>query len=411
MQRCCAGAPPSNVEPRVIELFQMNDADNFMPMQAGEERFLAEIRAFLDTDLTADLRAAGRRTIGVHSEIDAARLWHRRLHRKGWIAPAWPAEYGGCGWSVRQRFLFEQECARNDAPVLFATALRSLGPLLIAVGSEEQKRRYLPAILSGDDLWCQGFSEPGAGSDLAALATQARVDDDDYIVTGRKVWTTGAHLTNRMFALVRTRRGAKPQEGITFLLIDMDSAGLTVAPIVTLEGAHEFNEVIFDGVRVPKANSVGAEDEGWAVAKHLMRFARTNNTNSALLRRSWRGLQRCAERAGLKGDPDFGIRLAALEIELCGVEALELRLLAGGRLSGDDEAGASLMKTVATELNQRITALAVDAIGPLAASDGTTGGEGAAQALRKYLATRAASIYSGTNETHRNLMARHLASG
>jgi len=387
----------------------MDFNETFASPDAADDRFLAQVRVFLASELTEDLREAGRQTIGVHSEIHAARLWHRRLYRKGWIAPAWPAEHGGCDWSVRQRFLFEQECARNDAPVLFATALRSLGPLIIATGSEEQKRRYLPAILSGDDLWCQGFSEPGAGSDLAALATGARADGDDYVVTGRKIWTTGAHLANRMFALVRTRRGAKPQEGITFLLIDMESPGLTVVPVITMEGAHEFNEVIFDGVRVPKANRVGPEDEGWAVAKHLMRFARTNNTNSALLRRSWRGLQRCADQAGLKRDAEFGLRLASLEIELCGVEALELRLLGSGRLSGDDEAGASLMKTVATELNQRITELALDALGPLAASNGADDAYGASHAVRKYLATRAASIYSGTNETHRNLMARQLA--
>ena len=380
----------------------------FASRNAADDRFLETVRGFLATELTEDLREAGRQTIGVHSEIGAARLWHRRLYARGWIAPAWPAEHGGCGWNARQRFLFEQECARNDAPVLFASALRSLGPLIIAAGSEEQKRRYLPAILSGDDLWCQGFSEPGAGSDLAALATQARADGDDYIVIGRKIWTTGAHLANRMFALVRTRRGARPQEGITFLLIDMDSPGLTVVPIITMEGAHEFNEVIFDGVRVPKANRVGPEDEGWAVAKHLMRFARTNNTNSALLRRSWRGVQRCADLTGLRTDAEFGRRLAALEIELCGVEALELRLLGSGRLSGDDEAGASLMKTVATELNQRITELALDTLGPLAAFNGAPDPHGASHAVRKYLATRAASIYSGTNETHRNLMARRI---
>jgi acyl-CoA dehydrogenase len=390
----------------------MSYAETISPAPPEADGFLAEIRSFLDRELTADLREAGRRTIGVHSEIGAARLWHGRLYRKGWIAPAWPVEQGGCGWSASERFLFEQECARNDAPVLFATALRSLGPLLIAVGSEEQKRRYLPRILSGEDLWCQGFSEPAAGSDLASLAIQARGDGDDYIVTGRKIWTTGAHLANRMFALVRTSRGVKPQQGISFLLIDMDSPGLTVRPIITMDGEHEFNEVIFDGVRVPKANRVGPEDEGWAVAKHLMRFARTNNTTSGLLRRAWRALGRCADEAGLRGDPGFAIRLAALEIELCAVEALELRLLGSGRLSGDDEASASLMKTAMTELHQRITTFALEAIGPLATFRSAGNGQGdphtASHAMRKYLATRAASIYSGTNETHRNLMARHL---
>lgn len=367
--------------------------------------FRAELDEFLRTELTEDLREAGRRTTGVHSEIGAAREWHRRLFRRGWIAPAWPTSQGGCGWDARRRFLFDQACARNDAPVLFGTGIRSLGPLLIAMGTEAQKRRYLPKILNGEDLWCQGFSETGAGSDLAALATAATREDAHYVVTGRKVWTTGAHLANRMFALVRTDRSARPQDGITFLLVDMDSPGITIRPIVTMDGEHEFNEVLFDALRVPVANRVGEENDGWAVAKHLMRFARTNNTNSGLLRRSWRALERAAGRYGAADDPAFPLRRAAIETELVALEALELRLLHSGRLSGDDEAGASLMKTAMTELHQRITELTLDALGPHAASGIDPD---AAHATTRYLATRAASIYSGTSEVHRNVMARHL---
>lgn len=372
-------------------------------LASGREtrRFLSEVREFLDTELTADLREAGRQTTGVHSEICACRAWHSRLYKRGWIAPAWPLAYSGTGWNAWQRFLFEQECARADAPILFATGLRSLGPLLIAAGTPEQQRRYLPAILSGEDLWCQGFSEAGAGSDLAALETRAADGGEDYIVTGRKLWTTGAHLANRMFALVRTQRTAKPQEGIVFLLIDMESAGLAVAPIRTIDGAHEFNEVVFDGVRVPKANRVGAENEGWAMAKQLMRFARSNNTNASLLRRAWRALERAMEEANAACDPGIAGRLAALEIELETFEALELRLLSSGRLDGGDEAASSLMKTAATELHQRITELILDAAGPGAMAAGMF-------AARKYLSTRAASIYSGTSEIHRGVMARHL---
>lgn len=372
---------------------------------ADDDVFRAELDAFLKTALTEDLRQAGRRTTGVHSDIAAAREWHRRLYERGWIAPAWPVAQGGCGWDARRRFLFDQECARNDAPVLFGTGIRSLGPLLIAMGTETQKRRYLPKILSGEDLWCQGFSEPGAGSDLAALTMAAVREGDQYVVTGRKVWTTGAHLANRMFALVRTARMDRPQQGITFLLIDMDSPGLTVRPIVTMDGEHEFNEVVFDAVRVPIANRIGEEDDGWAVAKHLMRFARTNNTTSGLLRRSWRALERNVAHAGLTGDPAFALRRAAVETDLAALEALELRLLSSGRLSGDDEAGSSLMKTVMTELHQRITELTLDVLGPHAAS---ATDPFAAHAVTKYLATRAATIYSGTNEVHRNVMARHL---
>lgn len=372
---------------------------------AGEAAFLAQLRGFLRDALTEDLREAGRRTTGIHSEIGAALAWHRRLYRQGWIAPAWPREYGGCGWDARRRFLFDQECARADAPVLFATGMRSLGPLLIAMGSEEQKRRYLPRILNGEDLWCQGFSEPAAGSDLAALTTQAVRDGDSYVITGRKVWTTGAHLANCMFALVRTARKEKPQEGITFLLIEMDSPGISIQPIVTLDGEHEFNEVVFDGVRVPIENRVGKEDDGWTVAKHLMRFARTNNTTSGLLRRTWRMLERNIAAHGLAQDAAFALRRAETDAALVGLEALELRLLGEGRLSGDDEAGSSLMKTAATELHQRITELMLDAAGPYASA---AEDDAAALALHKYLATRAASIYSGTSEVHRNVMARHL---
>ncbi|MBS0411995.1 MAG: acyl-CoA dehydrogenase family protein, partial [Proteobacteria bacterium] len=197
-----------------------------------EAAFVAEVDRFLARALTDDLREAGRRTIGVHSDIAASRLWHQRLHDQGWIAPAWPKAHGGTGWTPRQRFLFDRACSANDAPVLFATGLRSLGPLLIEMGTPAQKARFLPAILSGRDLWCQGFSEPGAGSDLAALSTRAVRDGDTYVIDGAKIWTTGAHLANRMFALVRTSTGAKKQQGLTFLLVDMDSPGLTVRPIL-----------------------------------------------------------------------------------------------------------------------------------------------------------------------------------
>ena len=375
---------------------------------AGTERFLAEVRAFLDRALTAELRAAGRATTGVHSEIGACRLWHRRLYEQGWIAPAWPREHGGTGWSEEQRFLFEKECAANDAPILFAGGLRSLGPLLIAMGTAEQKARYLPAILSGDDLWAQGFSEAGAGSDLAAIQTRAVADGDHYVVDGLKLWTTGAHLCNRMFALVRTAQNEKPQQGITFLLVDMPSPGLAITPIITLDGEHEFNEVRFEAVRVPIANRVGAENEGWAVAKQLMRFARTNNTNAAHLRRTWRALDRVA--AAMGAEREIKVRRAALESELVGFEALELKLRIEGRLDGRDEASSSLMKTAATELNQRITELLLEAAGPYAAATAPLTphlAEGGF-AARKYLATRAASIYSGTNEIHRGVMARQL---
>ena len=375
------------------------------------DAFREEVRAFLAAELTPELRAAGRKTTATHSEIEACKEWHRRLYKRGWIAPAWPVEHGGAGWTPAQRLIFELECALNDAPILFAAGIRNMGPLLIAIGTPEQKQRYLPAILSGEDLWCQGYSEPGAGSDLAALQIRAVSQGNDYIINGMKIWTTGAHLANRMFALVRTRQGAKPQEGITFLMIDMDSPGITVEPIITLAGDHEFNQVFFDNVRVPRTNRIGEDGEGWAVAKQLMRYARSSNTTSGLLRRAFRRvcLQLTAEMKAR--EPELARKLAAAEIELVGFEALELRLLNAGE---NEELSSSIMKTLATELHQKITEIGVEAAGiHAAAAPGTKDdafgllSEGA-YAVEKYLNTRAASIYSGSSEIHRNVIAGHI---
>lgn len=362
-----------------------------------EPTFRDEVRRFLSHALTESLRTAGRNTIGVYSDIAACRVWHRRLFEQGWIAPAWPQAHGGTGWSAMQRLYFERACAANDAPVLFAGGLRSLGPLLIERGTPEQRARYLPAILDGRDLWCQGFSETGAGSDLAQLKTRARRDGGDYIVDGAKIWTTGAQVANRMFALVRTTTEAKPQNGITFLLVDMGSPGISVRPLQTLSGEPEFNEVFFDDVRIPVSERVGEENEGWAVAKALMRLARSNNTTSGLLRCAFR--RACHEESG--GAPLFATKLAALACRLDVFEAMELRTLSLAGVDGVSDVEASLLKVTATELHQDITTLVLEraAYRALVEPD--------ALVSAKYFATRAASIYSGTNETHRNLIARH----
>ncbi|ANK82042.1 MAG: hypothetical protein TEF_15525 [Rhizobiales bacterium NRL2] len=375
----------------------------------GERAFTASVRRFLDENLTPDLQAAGRATVGTHSEIGACRAWHQRLHRRGWIAPAWPIEYGGTGWPARQRLIFEHECAERDAPVLFAGGLRNVGPILIARGDADQRRRYLPRILSGADLWCQGYSEPGAGSDLAALDTRAVRDGDRYIVTGRKVWTTGAQHANRMFALVRTSRQGKPQEGITFLLIDMATPGIEVRPIPTMYGEAEFNEVTFDGVAVPAADRVGPENGGWGVAKDLMNFARASNTTTGLLRRTFRRVRAIA--ATVDADGEEQVRLAALAAELTALEQIERHAASRAPGAPAPEAEASLLKLTATELHQRITALGVALAGPSAFACLDPESAGApffAEAGIRHLATRAATIYSGTSEIHRNVMARHL---
>jgi acyl-CoA dehydrogenase len=379
-----------------------------------DEPFLAQVRSFLAEALTPDLREAGRRTFGVHADIGACRAWHQRLYRRGWIAPAWPAAWGGTGWSPRQRYLFDRELARNDAPILFAGGLRSLGPLLIEMGTVAQRERYLPAILSGEDLWCQGFSEPGAGSDLAAIATRADRDGDDYVVNGSKIWTTGAHFADRMFAIVRTADGEHRQQGLTFLLIDMASPGLRVVPILGLDGEHEFNQVFFDDVRVPAADRVGEENDGWSVAKRLMQLARSNNTPAALVRRVLRRAAVAVRRAGPDLEPGIASRLASLTIELEAFEGLELAALATGRPLIGDAVGPSMLKLIGSELHQRVAQLALEAEGPLAlASLGALGVAGpdlddATRAVAKHLAVRAATVYSGSSETQRNVIGQTM---
>jgi acyl-CoA dehydrogenase len=378
----------------------------------SEEAFLAEVRAFLDRALTPDLRQACRDTLGVHAEIEACRIWHRRLYEQGWIAPAWPVEWGGPGWTPRQRFLFDRECAGNDAPTLFAGGIRSLGPLLIEQGTPEQRARYLPAILDGSDLWAQGFSEPGAGSDLAAISTRAERQGDRYIVNGSKIWTTGAQYCNRMFAIVRTADLEKRQQGMTFLLIDMASPGLTVRPIIDLAGRHEFNQVFFDNVAVPVENRVGAENDGWTMAKRLMAMARSNNTPAALVRRSLRRAQ--ALIAAQAPDPDLRRRLAGLAIELESFEQLELNALPDGRPRPGDQTAPSMLKLIGTELHQRVCELTLEAAGPAGMAALTPAVaddpwlDAGAHATAKHLSVRAATIYSGTSETQRNVIAGQL---
>jgi acyl-CoA dehydrogenase len=381
-----------------------------------EAVFLAEVRAFLAKALTPDLREAGRRTLGVHSDISACRTWHRRLFNKGWIAPAWPVAWGGAGWSSRRKFLFDRECALNDAPVLFAGGLRSLGPLLIETGTPAQRSKYLTPILSGDDLWAQAFSEPGAGSDLARIATRAVRDGDDYVIDGAKIWTTGAHLANRLFALVRTSDEDKPQKGLTFLLIDLPAPGLTISPIITIDGEHELNALFFDSVRVPVANRVGEEGEGWGVAKRLMQMARLNNTPSALVRRVYQRA-RAAALATDGLEPALRRRLAEAELDLLAFEQTELAAMPDGVPRAGDQTTPSMLKLLGSELHQRVAELAMEIAGParlpgLALFHNEDGGlADGARATAKHFATRAASIYSGTSETQRNVIAGAILRG
>jgi len=393
-----------------------------MTLSAADEAFRDEVRRFLAEQLSDEIREATRLTSGVFAEFPIGRRWHKALYEKGWIAPSWPVEYGGTGWSVMQRFIYERECAGAGAPRLFAMGLRMVGPVIMRFGSAAQQRRHLPAILSGEDTWCQGYSEPGAGSDLAALQCRAVSDGDDYVVNGTKIWTTGAQYATRMFLLVRTRAAGKPQEGITFLLLDMDTPGITVKPIITLAGDHEVNQVFFDDVRVPKANRVGDENQGWTVAKYLLEFERGGTAYGPGLRAAverLRGIAR-AERGGgaaLIEDSGFRRKLDRVEIAVGALDATEQRMMSAMSQGQNPGAASSMLKTRGSEMNQQVSELAVEAIAYYGAPyqpDARTPGSNVAPVgpahgvpvMARYLNYRAASIYAGSNEIQRNIMAK-----
>ena len=243
---------------------------------AADTRFREEVRDFIAAELTPDLRKAGRSMTSVYADYDVGMKWQRILLKRGWVAPAWPVEYGGCGWSVAQRYIFASEMASAGAPPLSPMGIGMCGPVLIGHGTAEQKAHYLPRMLTGEDFWCQGYSEPGSGSDLASVRTKAVRDGDHYIVNGHKTWTTLAQHADWIFCLVRTDPLAKPQAGISFLLIDMKSPGVTVRPIITIDGSHQVNDVFLEDVRVPAENLIGEENKGWTYAKFLLGNERTS---------------------------------------------------------------------------------------------------------------------------------------
>ena len=260
----------------------------------------------------------------------AGQRWHKVLAARGWSAPNWPQEHGGTGWNATQRYIFSRESTAVDAPRIFTMGIRMVGPVIMKFGTPEQKAKYLPDIVSGESVFCQGYSEPGSGSDLASLKTRAERDGDDYVINGTKIWTTGAHVANRMFCLVRTSSEGKPQDGISFVLIDtMDTPGLTVKPIVTLAGDHEVNQVFFDNVRTPIANRIGPENAGWTVAKYLLEFERGGDAYTPNLHARIEDVRRIAREEAADGsgrlieEPNFAERLAEAEIAIQGLEMIE----------------------------------------------------------------------------------------
>ena len=392
---------------------QTNQADN---------DFREEVRAFLESALTDDLREAGRKKTSVWQEPESAAAWQKILHKKGWLVPDWPEEYGGTNWSLTQRYIFAQECARQDVPGISPMGLRMCGPMLIGYGSEAQKAYYLPRMLSGEDIWCQGYSEPGAGSDLAALKTAAVSEGDNYIVNGTKIWTSFAQHANMIFALVRTSAEGKVQQGISFLLIDMNSPGITVKPIINLEGSHELNQVFFDNVRVPKANRVGRENDGWSVAKYLLQFERFS-MSSIELRRLLSRARRLAAGENEYGVPlvqssDFRARLDGLEIECQAIEVSEQRVLAELNAGQTPGTVSSVLNAISAETLQRADELALEVTAyyglvrqPDALRVGGAapiGPEGYLPLMPSFLNNRMRTIAGGSSEVQRNIVAKAI---
>jgi len=392
-----------------------------LDLTADDLTFRDEVRAFLEASLTPELRQAGRRATSVFMDKTYSLAWQRILHAQGWAAPSWPVEYGGPGWNDMQRSIFAAECARAGAPSLAPMGLRMVGPVIMGYGAPEQKAHYLPRILSGEDYWCQGYSEPGAGSDLAALQLAADLDGDDYVLNGSKIWTTHAHWANRMFCLVRTRREGKPQAGITFLLLDMATPGIAVRPIITLAGDHEVNQVFFDNVRVPVTGRIGPENNGWTVAKYLLEFERGGGSAPGL-RVALGRLRGLAEAEAADGgrlidDPAFRTKLASAAAALDAIEMTEHRVLAALASGQPPGPASSMLKTQGTELMQRLDEIALEGLGAYAAVDqpearvpgansGFVGPEHGLTITARYLNDRAASIYGGSNEIQRDIMAR-----
>ena len=387
------------------------------------ERFRDRVRAFFDTHLTDELRAARRYMTSVYCDYESGMAWQRILLEQGWLVPSWPEQYGGTGWSLTERFIFDCESARAAPPPVSPMGIGMLGPALLGHGTEEQKSYYLPRMLRGDDFWCQGYSEPQAGSDLAALQCRAermrsRTDGDHYVVNGTKIWTTHARYANRMFCLVRTGRFARPQQGVTFLLIDLDTPGVSRHPIRFYSGDTEQCQVVFDNVRVPQRNVVGNENEGWAVTKYLLEFERGGKPSAPGLLQA---IQRLKDLATVTGamESDLVRQTRLLETQVRALEATELRCLAEAERTGSPGPSASMLKVKATELSQAISALAVEAAGywTLPYQPEVIEGRGALPSIGPeealtvapfYFNNRAASIYGGSNEIQRNIMAKRV---
>lgn len=383
---------------------------------AEEHRFREEVEAFMQATVRDDYRdavLAGQRPTPAQMTE-----WQQAMHARGWGAPTWPVEFGGTGWTPTQLYIFEMAAAAANALLQFHQGLELIGPIIFSYGSPAQKAYYLPRIVSGEDWWCQGYSEPGAGSDLAGLSTRAALDGDHYVLDGQKMWTSYAHVATQMFCLARTSTEARRQSGISLFLVDMRTPGLTVRPVITLDEKHHTNEVFLDNVRVPVDCLVGEEGQGWSYGKVLLDRERGVGAASALrvpaqareLRRIAAGI--IVAGAPLTDDPAFGSRLAQLEIEAIAVETMVMRLMAEAAAGLDSGPRASMLKLRWSELVQQVTELWVEAIGHDAALFEPLPGEtavppgGMPQTMQGAVYSRVMSIYGGSSEIQRNIIAR-----
>ncbi len=382
-----------------------------------ELQFQREVRQFLVEKLPTHIIEGTANNGSVFVEKDIALQWQAILVEKGWAVPQWPVEHGGTNWTPAQKYIFSRECYHAGAPMLIPLGLLMLAPVIMAFGTAQQKAEYLPKILHGEHYWCQGYSEPGAGSDLASLKLKAEADGDHYLVNGSKIWTTHAHLADHIFCLVRTDNSGKPQHGISFLLIDMDSPGVSVEPIITMAGDHEVNQVFFDNVRVPMANRIGEENQGWSYAKYLLEFERGGGFSAHRIRHELDQLRQLmtdakAENADFDRSGDIARKVARVEIDLKALEITELRILSsvsGGANPGPE---SSIMKLSATHLEQEIAELSVDVLGytgfimnPVTAGNPVRA-DYISSVVPRYLNNRAASIFGGSQEIQRNIIAK-----
>ena len=383
-------------------------------LSADDVAFREEVQNFFDTQFTPEVEA-NMRAKGATGMID----WQKILYEKGWVAPNWPVEHGGTGWSATQKYIFETERSLRGIPDVVPFGLVMVANVIMAFGSDEQKEYFLPRILKSEDWWCQGYSEPGSGSDLASLKTKAERDGDDYIINGAKIWTTYAQYADWIFCLVRTDNSGKKQEGITFILVDMKSEGIKVNPIIGIDNEHNLNEVEFNNVRVPAKNVVGEVGKGWTVAKALLAHERTGIAGVADIKRNMRMIKEAAAKETNGGqrlidDAGFQQRMADIEVELMALEFTELRTLATMAAGGFPGPESSLLKIKGTELQQATQELRMEmaayyqGVLPTDMDPEVLGHSFGSDARRAFMYGRAATIYGGSNEVQKNIIAKYV---